>query len=180
MPEHPQEHISCATSQACAQALLYFSEKKHLCFVPRGWQSSLWRSRELACALRALDGRRLLHPDPLGRECIVSEAGRRVSQPERRSVEWVAERKGGNGEENIGSSVGAWWYDSKWIVPIWFNIVLDQPKYTCSYFYKDTQLSQLVLSPNPSFPSTSEQHSSCHRWLNSKDVNDNTTPIEES
>src|SRR6202522_2753605 len=111
MPEHLQEHILCATSQACAQALLHFSEKEHLSFVPRGWQSSLRRSRELACALRALDGRRLLHPDPLGRECIVSEAGRRVSQPERRSVERVAERKGGNGED-IGSSVGAWWYDS--------------------------------------------------------------------
>src|SRR5271168_3754500 len=113
MPEHPQEHIPCATSQACAQALLHFSEKEHLSFVPRGWQSSLWRSRELACALRALDGRRLLHLDMLGRACIVNEAGRRVSQPERRSVERGAERKGGNGEEDIGSSVGAWWYDSK-------------------------------------------------------------------
>ena len=45
--------------------------------------------------------------------CIANEAGRHASQPERRSVERVAERKGGNGEEDIGSSVGAWWYDSK-------------------------------------------------------------------
>ena len=57
MQEHPRAHIPCATCRACAPALHQVLEKEYLVFVPRGRQSSLRQSRELACVLKAPDDR---------------------------------------------------------------------------------------------------------------------------